>query len=183
MLQASGQTIRADGVTAASVADIASRVGLTHGAVYRQFASKEALVAASVSADFDRIVALLEGIGAKGGTLEAYFKAYLAADHRDYFSWGCPVAPLAAEVGRTSEPIRQAFSAGLQRNLDAIAVLSKISDAEAAQAFAISALATLSGAMAMARATRVTLPETSDRILEAALTGLLADARLKGAAR
>lgn len=180
-MQASGQTVRAEGVAAASVAEIASRVGLTHGAVYRQFASKDVLVAASITADFDRIVALLEGIAAKGGGLEAYFTAYLAADHRDYFPWGCPVAPLAGEVGRTSEPVRQAFADGLQRNLDAIAGLSKIQDQRAAQAYAISTLATLSGAMAMARATRATAPETSDLILQAALAGLLADARQKGA--
>jgi TetR/AcrR family transcriptional regulator, transcriptional repressor for nem operon len=182
LLAASGQTVRAEGVAAASVAEIASRVGLTHGAVYRQFSSKDGLVAASITADFDRIVALLEGIGAKGGSLEAYFRAYLATDHRDHFPWGCPVAPLAAEVGRSSEPVRQAFAEGLQRNLDAIAELSRIPDRNAAQAFAISTLATLSGAMAMARSTRAAAPETSDLILQVALAGLLANARSAGAA-
>ena len=121
---------------------------------------------------------MLDGIRAKGGALGDYFHAYLAQDHRDYFVWGCPVAPLAAEIGRTAAPVQAAFAAGLQRNLDSIAALSGIADPALARDYAMSALATLSGAMAMARATRPCDPATSDSILAAALRGLMADPRL-----
>jgi|LauGreDrversion4_2_1035121.scaffolds.fasta_scaffold35795_4 TetR/AcrR family transcriptional repressor of nem operon len=178
LLQATGQKMRAEGVQAATVAAIAGQVGLTHGAIYRHFESKDALAAAAITADFDKIVGMLDGIREKGGVLGDYFRAYLAADHRDYFVWGCPVAPLAAEVGRTTAPVQAAFAAGLQRNIAAIAALSGIADSADAQRYAVSALATLSGAMAMARATRACDPETSDSILAAALHALLADPRL-----
>ena len=178
LLQATGQTMRAEGVQAATVAAIAGQVGLTHGAIYRHFASKDLLAAAAITADFDKIIGMLDGIRAKGGALGDYFQAYLAQDHRDYFVWGCPVAPLAAEVGRTAAPVQSAFAAGLQRNLDSIAALSGIADPAAARDYAMSALATLSGAMAMARATRPCDPATSDSILAAALRGLMADPRL-----
>lgn len=178
LLQATGQKMRAEGVQAATVAAIAGQVGLTHGAIYRHFESKDALAAAAITADFDKIVGVLDGIREKGGVLGDYFRAYLAADHRDYFVWGCPVAPLAAEVGRTAAPVQAAFAAGLQRNIAAIAALSGIADSADAQRFAVSALATLSGAMAMARAIRACDPETSDSILAAALHALLADPRL-----
>jgi TetR/AcrR family transcriptional regulator, transcriptional repressor for nem operon len=178
LLQATGQRMRAEGIHAASVAAIAGQVGLTHGAIYRQFPSKEALAAAAITADFETILAVLTRISSAGGSLRDYFQAYLAPDHRDHFVWGCPVAPLAAEVGRTSPLVQTAFADGLHRNLDAIAALSGIADEGQARAYAIFALATLSGAMAMARATRTCDPQTSSRILEAALQSLLADPRL-----
>lgn len=178
LLLAAGQKMRAEGVQAATVAAIAAQVSLTHGAIYRQFESKDALAAAAITADFDKILGVLERIESAGGTLGEYFRAYLAPDHRDYFVWGCPVAPLAAEMGRAAGSVQAAFAAGLHRNLDAIARLSGIADPTAARQYAISALATLSGAMAMARATRVCDPQMSDSILSAALHGLLTDPRL-----
>mgnify|MGYP006208062171 CR=1 FL=1 len=62
LLLAAGQKMRAEGVQAATVAAIAGQVGLTHGAIYRQFESKDALAAAAITADFDRILAVLERI-------------------------------------------------------------------------------------------------------------------------
>jgi TetR/AcrR family transcriptional regulator, transcriptional repressor for nem operon len=178
LLQATGQLMRADGIHAASVAAIAGKVGLTHGAIYRQFPSKDALASAAITGDFDTILAVLTRIASAEGSLRDYFEAYLAADHRDHFVWGCPIAPLAAEVGRTSPGVQAAFAEGLHRNLDAIARLSGIPDAREAHTYAISALSLLSGAMAMARATRDCDPQTSSQILAAALHSLLADPRL-----
>jgi TetR/AcrR family transcriptional regulator, transcriptional repressor for nem operon len=180
LVRATGKAMRAHGVSVASVANIAAAAGVTHGAIYRHFATKDDLAAAAITADFDTILSLLQTIRENGGGLDAYYRAYLATDHRDHFVWGCPVAPLAAEIGRTARPVQSAFAEGLARNLAAIAEMSGIPDPTAASAYAISALATLSGAMAMARATRVSDPEASRRILEVALAGLLTDPRCPG---
>ena len=180
LLRATGQMMRAQGVSVATVANIAAEAGLTHGAIYRHFPSKDELAAAAISADFDTIVALLDQIASQGGSLADYYRAYLATDHRDHFIWGCPVAPLAAEIGRTAQPVKAAFAEGLARNLDAIANLSRIADRSEARAYAISALATLSGAMAMARATRACDPAISHQILDQSLKTLLSDPRIAG---
>jgi TetR/AcrR family transcriptional regulator, transcriptional repressor for nem operon len=182
LVQATGQTMRAHGVSVATVATIAAQAGLTHGAIYRHFGSKDDLAAAAITADFDTILSLLAKVEAGGGGLADYYRAYLATDHRDHFVWGCPVAPLAAEIGRTAGPVQAAFAEGLARNLSAIAGLSHIPDAADARAYAITALATLSGAMAMARATRTSDPEMSRQILDSALHALLADPRIGGSA-
>ncbi len=178
LLRATGQMMRAKGVSVATVANIAAEAGLTHGAIYRHFPSKDDLAAAAISADFDTIVALLTQIAALGGSLADYYRAYLATDHRDYFVWGCPVAPLAAEINRTAQPIKAAFAEGLERNLNAIADLSGIPDKAEARGYAVSALAMLSGAMAMARATQVCDAELSRQILDQSLRTLLADPRI-----
>lgn len=178
LLRATGQTMREHGVSVATVAHIAAQAGLTHGAIYRHFPSKVELAAAAISADFDTIIALLGQIGAQGGSLADYYRAYLAPDHRDHFVWGCPVAPLAAEIDRTAPRVKAAFADGMARNLEAIAKLSGIADKDEARNYALSSLATLSGAMAMARATRACDPDTSRQVLEQALKTLLSDPRI-----
>jgi TetR/AcrR family transcriptional regulator, transcriptional repressor for nem operon len=178
LLQATGQMIRAQGLAVASVAAIAAQAGLTHGAIYRHFPSKDGLAAAAIGRDFDRVVDGLSGIAQRKGKLAEYLTAYLAEDHRDYFFWGCPVAPLAGEMGRNSQTVQAAFCDGLDRNLAAIADLSGIADQTEAVAFAITVLAMLSGAMAMARATKGCNPARSKQILEVTLASLLNDPRL-----
>lgn len=139
------------------MAQIAAKADLTHGAVYRHFASKDAVLAAAITADFARIVDLLQGITAQGGTEAAYVAAYLATDHRDHFPRGCPAAPLATEISR----------AGLHDNLAALARLTSRNDPAAAQTQSIAHLAALVGAMALARATKATDPALSDHFLTA----------------
>jgi TetR/AcrR family transcriptional regulator, transcriptional repressor for nem operon len=77
VLKAAGQVMRAEGTGAATMANIAAKAGLTHGAVYRHFDNKDTLAAAAITADFDRIVTLLQGIALKGGGASSYAKTYL----------------------------------------------------------------------------------------------------------
>jgi TetR/AcrR family transcriptional regulator, transcriptional repressor for nem operon len=165
VLKAAGQVIRAQGTEAATMANIAAKAKLTHGAVYRHFNNKDDLAAAAITADFDRIVALLNGIGQQGGGAGAYIDAYLGTDHRDYFDWGCPIAPLASEIHRDALAVQQAFTEGLERNIDA---LLKVMAPDKTRGDAVVILAALSGAMAMARASRQTAPELSQDILSSA---------------
>jgi TetR/AcrR family transcriptional regulator, transcriptional repressor for nem operon len=178
LVKATGETIRENGIAAASVVQIAARVGLTHGAVYRHYVSKDDLAAVAITADFASVTTGLEAMHERGASLRQYFAGYLDPDHRDYFQRGCPVAPLSAEISRAEPKVQLAFLAGLNANIAGIARLSGIADPAAATAYASFALATLSGAMAMARATRPVDAAVSDRILAATLDGLLTDPRL-----
>lgn len=161
ILQAVSAMIRQHGAGAASVIAIAKASGLTHGALYRHFPNKDAAVAAAVTFDFDRIIGVLDDLAAKGAGVGAYAGMYLAPDHRDHFPWGCPVAPLAAEIGRSAPDIAQAFHDGLMRNLDSLAVLA---GRPGDRATAMAILAQLSGSLAMARATAVCDQALSDQI-------------------
>lgn len=181
LVQAAGQTLRAKGIGETSVAAIAGQVGLTHGAAYRHFASKDDLVAAAITADFAKIVQLLEGIRARGGTCADYFRTYLAREHRDYFVWGCPASPLATEVSRASLQIRQAFAEGLRQNIQAIASLSGIKIPAEAEQYATATLSTMLGALALARSLADAEPRASQDVLDFALAALLSDPRSCGA--
>ena len=162
ILRAAGQVLREHGLETASVARIAAQADLTHGAVYRHYRDKDDLAAEAIRADFRTIVAMLEELADDGADLAAYVSAYLAPDHRDHFPWGCPAAPLAAEVARARTGVKAAFTEGVRANLAALAPLCG-GDAEVARGV----LATLVGAMALARAVRTEDPELSDGFLSA----------------
>jgi TetR/AcrR family transcriptional regulator, transcriptional repressor for nem operon len=167
VLKAAGQVMRAEGTGAATMASIAAKAGLTHGAVYRHFHNKHALAAAAITADFDRIVTLLQGIALKGGGVASYAKTYLTTGHRDHFDWGCPIAPLASEIHRDEAQVQVAFCEGLNRHIDALMACMSDEKTPEQRRSAIAALAALSGALAMARATKQCDPKLSEEIMTA----------------
>lgn len=162
---AASVAFRTYGIAAASVADIAKSAGLTHGALYRHFPDKDALAAAAITADFDRIVALLGQLKHDGKQAGDYIQTYLAMDHRDHFVWGCPAAPLASEVQRLDTCVQTAFADGLKRNLDALAELIRTDEPSGTREQAIVMLAAMAGAMALSRAVKNADPALSDEIL------------------
>lgn len=167
VLKAAGQVMRAEGTGAATMANIAAKAGLTHGAVYRHFDNKDALAAAAITAEFDRIVTLLQGIASKGGGAATYAKTYLTKGHRDHFDWGCPIAPLASEIHRDEAQVQAAFCEGLKRNIDALVACMGDGKTPEQRKSAIVVLAALSGAMAMARATAQYDAQLSEEIMTA----------------
>ncbi len=166
ILNAASISIREHGIGEASMAHIAKSAGLTHGALYRHFPDKDALVAAAIDSGFDKIVELLTDLKQAGQGKAAYIETYLGKDHRDHFVWGCPAAPLAAEMHRLDEKIQSAFCDGLNRNLDALDGLITGVNSVGARHEAITTLSALVGAMALARATKHSDALLSDEILE-----------------
>ena len=164
VVKAAGKVMRQVGTGAATMAAIAEKASLTHGAIYRHFDNKDELAAAAITADFDKILHLLAGLRQKGGGVRGYIATYLDVGHRDHFEWGCPVASLAAEIHRDAQPVQAAFCAGLRKNIDAV---SASMNAAATEDEAIFVLAALSGALAMARACSQADPKLSNAILSA----------------
>ena len=163
---------RENGVAAVGLAGIMSAAGLTNGAFYTHFESKEDLVRAALlhalSRREARLRANLEG---KAG-LEATIRDYLSARHRDGAESGCPTAALAAEIARHPKPTRDAFTGKIAEIIDLLAAqVSKGSPAERRRK-AIAAYGMMVGSLQLARA--VNDKKLSDEILENA-----ADAALK----
>ena len=110
ILEAAGRRFEQDGIDGAGIAAVMSDAGLTNGAFYAHFASKEDLVA-NVLADqlraqrqnFDSQPPAREG-------LEAFIRAYLSPEYRDQRADGCPSAALLDEIAR-----RPAAQTGLHR--------------------------------------------------------------------
>jgi TetR/AcrR family transcriptional regulator, transcriptional repressor for nem operon len=150
----------------ASVADVMSAAGLTHGGFYNHFDSKDALLAASIGAAFDEVASELsrriKALGPEKG-VAAFRASYLSDRHLDRLEISCPAAVLGTEVGRAPEPLKTRFGAGIRRLIEALSADGKGS-AQQRRAMAARDLATMVGAVVIARASD---PETAREMLRA----------------
>ncbi len=169
ILDSAARLLRERGVEGASVADVMSDAGLTHGGFYRHFDTKDAMVRAALDSAFDQVLALLNPTdpSASGdvasGDLIAFERLYLSDAHVAAPGRGCPVAALAGEVGRTGDALHWTFGQGVRRIVSAMA--DQLSGARARrQARAYRHLAMMAGAVAIARASD---PETAAEVLAA----------------
>jgi TetR/AcrR family transcriptional regulator, transcriptional repressor for nem operon len=148
--------LRARGLEGASIVDVMAAAGMTHGGFYKHFATKDDLNAAAVSAAFGEILDHFDARKSAGGVeaaIRAYVEEYLSTEHIERPDMGCPVAALGADAGRRSEALSAEFAAGAE---GLIGRLSRSAPAgterEKARADAIQCLATLVGAVVVARA-------------------------------
>jgi TetR/AcrR family transcriptional repressor of nem operon len=173
--QASSRLFREQGLRA-SVSDVMSAAGLTHGGFYGHFGSKDELAAEACAAAFAESVARWrKRIGEAADPASAriaLIEGYLTAQNRAAIGTGCPIAALATDVARESlgKPVRSAFRAGLEGLIEMLAEVEP-RPAGAARAQALTELATLVGALVLARATDGT--PLSDEFLHAAASSLL----------
>src|SRR6266496_1442232 len=104
ILEAAGRRFKEGGIDGSGVAAVMADAGLTNGAFYAHFSSKEDLVA-NVLADqlrAQRQNVDTERSGRAG--LEAFIRAYLSPQHRDQCADGCPSAALLDEIAPPPPP-------------------------------------------------------------------------------
>jgi TetR/AcrR family transcriptional repressor of nem operon len=164
ILEAAGRRFKQDGIDGAGVAAVMSDAGLTNGAFYAHFASKEDLVA-NVLADQLRVQRenFDSQPSARAG-LEAFIRAYLSPEHRDMCADGCPSAALLDEIVRRPATTRQVFTDELLTTADDIAARLDRTDADAARTDALTILGSMIGTLQLARA--LTDRDLSDQLLD-----------------
>ena len=175
VLRAASEAIRAEGPAGVGVADIMGRAGLTHGGFYAHFKSKDALVTAAIDESFaDNRSAMARAVAAAETPQQAlatYIRFYLSRSHRDGRESGCPVAALAADMSRLDAVARAHFGEGVKALTDGLTGLIADCGQKHAAQRAISTLAEMQGALALARA--VADPEQSEAILTTSRHALL----------
>lgn len=138
-----------------TVGEVMKAAGLTHGAFYAHFGSKQELEEAAVAHGQELSAGRARSHGATKKGRQAYADRYLNPHHRDNPGNGCTMAGLAAEVARSTGEIKAAFERGLEEILSAGGGERKE---------AIFRTAALLGGIVLARA--VQDPQLSDEILE-----------------
>ena len=173
IIAAAGALFRAKGFGGIGVADIMKAADLTHGGFYGHFASKDDLVAQASKRAMARAASNWQGIvaDAPDQPFAALLKHYLSSRHRDDPGKGCMFAALATDAARSGKAVRNAFAEGLGPLLDIIAEAIPEKSKAARRREAVAAMASLVGALALARATEGT--PLSDEILDAARRELL----------
>ena len=169
LIQAAGRLFRERGIDGVGVAEICKHAGLTHGALYAQFPSKEALAAEALADGTARangwMTARLEG---REPTLTDHLDFYLSSQHRDDLGGGCAMAASASEIARQPLDVSVAFTDGFNELVGIIErTLAKSGPAVERRQRALAITAAMIGGVAAARATAKASPALSDDILVA----------------
>jgi TetR/AcrR family transcriptional repressor of nem operon len=169
---AASRLFRERGLRGVSVAEVMADVGLTHGGFYAHYPSKDALAASACAAAFAhaverwqrRVAVATSPAAAKRAIAEAYLKPA----YRNPAVAACPTATLATDVARepVAHPIHTAYLDGVKQQLEVLAALGASGDPARDRAAACVQLATMMGALLLARATRG--DAVSEEILDAA---------------
>jgi AcrR family transcriptional regulator len=140
-----------------------SDAGLTNGAFYAHFASKEDLVANVLADQLRTQRHSFDAQPSDRAGLEAIIRAYLSPQHRDQSAEGCPSAALLDEIARRPPATKQAFAAELLDTADDIAARLDPTDSDAARTHALALFGMMIGTLQLARA----LPDRdeSDQLL------------------
>jgi AcrR family transcriptional regulator len=173
IVQAASKAIRRSGYAGTGVADIMREAGLTHGAFYAHFESREAMLAEAADragAEANAVAASIAASVPPEQSLQAMMRVYLSKEHLASIEAGCPVSALCSEMPRQSPEVRRAATLRIKEMIDLVARLSPNWGEPAAHEHALVTVATMVGTLTLARA--VDDPKLSDALCQAALKSL-----------
>ena len=174
IVDAAARAIRRSGFDGTGVADIMKDAGLTHGGFYAHFPSREAMLTeATMRAGADSAAKLSRVVAAapEQQALQALLEAYLSKTHVEKAEHGCPVAALASEMPRQAPEVRHAATQRIKEMIDLVARQSPHWGQADAHEHALATVATMVGALTLARA--VDDPGLADALRAAALKHLV----------
>ena len=163
ILEVAGRRFKQDGIDGAGVATVMSDAGLTNGAFYAHFSSKEDLVANVLAEQLRAQRQSLDAEPSDRAGLEAFVRSYLSPEHRNQFADGCPSAALLDEIARRPADTRDVFTEEVMGVVDDIASRLDPTDVEAGRADALTVFGLMVGTLQLARA--LTDSDLSDRAL------------------
>jgi TetR/AcrR family transcriptional regulator, transcriptional repressor for nem operon len=172
------RAIRRSGYDGTGVADLMKEAGLTHGAFYTHFASREAMLAEAAQracAESASLAATAVDAVPRDKALETMLSAYLSEEHLRHVESGCPLTALGSETSRQSPEVRRVTTRHIKEMIDLVARQLPDWGQPAAHERALVTLATMVGTLLLARA--VDEPGLSRRMLHAALDHLTATGR------
>ncbi len=154
IVAAAAKAIRRSGYGGTGVADIMKAAGLTHGAFYAHFASREAMLAeaaARAGAESNALAASVMA-AAPDQSLRALMHTYLSEAHRHNIEAGCPLSALGSEMPRQSPEVRRAATHHIKEMVDLIARQLPDWGQASAHERALATTAAMVGTLILARA-------------------------------
>ncbi|WP_330262781.1 TetR/AcrR family transcriptional regulator [Streptomyces griseorubiginosus] len=121
IIETAGRRFKQDGIDGSGISTLMADAGLTNGAFYAHFASKDDLVAHVVADQLSTQVASYDTLRPGRQGIEDLVREYLSPAHRDQLGTGCPSAALLDEIGRCEDQTKQAYTDGARNILDEIA--------------------------------------------------------------
>ena len=168
VINVASRLFRSRGFDGIGLKDLMAAAGMTQGAFYKQFASKEDLAAqASGRALESATLRWSDAIEAQpDDPLGAVTAFYLSTEHRDEKMDGCPIVALGADVARQGSGVKAEFEAGIIAHLEILGRLIAETEDEESKGKAMVILSTMVGAMTLSRV--VNDPDLAQAFLETA---------------
>ena len=163
IIDVASRQFREHGVAAVGLAGIMIDAGLTNGAFYAHFGSKEDLVR-EVLANADKRNEVWQAAAEGGAGLANAIRGYLSSRHRDNPGRGCPISALAAEIARHPKATRDAFTGKVTNVIELIATHLNSGTKRERRQKAVAVYGLMVGTLQLARA--VNDKRLSDEILQ-----------------
>ena len=182
VINVASRLFRRHGFDGIGLKDLMKGAGLTQGAFYKQFASKDDLAAQAsrraMASACDRLSAT--AAANPGDPLGAVIALFLSPEHREEKMDGCPIVALGADVARQGAEVKASFEAGIREYLELLGNWVGGAEGEEPGEKAMTILSTMVGAVLLSRA--VNDEQLSKQFLQApvkALRGVSAGAARK----
>lgn len=172
IIETAGRRFKRDGIDGSGISTLMADAGLTNGAFYAHFESKDDLVATAVADQLRTLNANVVAQAAPGiAGLEQIVRQYLSPQHRDNPDEGCPSAALLDEIGRCGDATKQAYTDGVLAVMDGIAERLAPADPSSVRTKTLSVYAMMVGTLQLSRA--LADRQLSDELLEEGINNAL----------
>jgi TetR/AcrR family transcriptional repressor of nem operon len=172
IVESAGRRFKRDGIDGSGIATLMADAGLTNGAFYAHFDSKDDLIATAVADQLREQAEHLRALPSGKAGVEMFVRWYLSAEHRDSPQDGCPSAALLDEIGRAQPTTKRAFTEGLLVSNGELATRVAAEDPQAVQVQVLSVFALLVGTIQLSRALHDR--QLADEVLERGIENALA---------
>ncbi len=151
---------------------LSAAAGVTSGAFYNHFSSKEDVLGSVIDANLGRpFIEPEDGdLASRRERLDAYLRDYISLAHRGDPGQGCVIPTLSADVARSGLVVRQIYQQRMLEFAGKMAPLMKGPPAER-ETRAWGVLSTMAGAMLIARA--MADGDQAAKVIDAALESAL----------
>jgi TetR/AcrR family transcriptional repressor of nem operon len=153
VINVASRLFRKRGFDGIGLKDLMKGAGLTQGAFYKQFESKEDLAAqASRRALESAYRRWSDAIAANPeDPLGAVMAFYLSMGHREERMDGCPIVALGSDAARQGSDVKASFEAGIKTHLEVLGRLIAETDGTEPKGKAMAVLSTMVGALTLSR--------------------------------
>jgi len=168
VINVASRLFRERGFDGIGLKDLMEGAGLTQGAFYKQFASKEDLAVEASRRALESASHRWSDAAEQNpdDPLGAVIAFYLSADHREEKMDGCPIVALGSDAARQGPEVKAAFEAGIKAHLEVLGRLITQTDGDELNGKAMAILSTMIGAVTLSRV--VNDPDLAQAFLNAA---------------
>lgn len=181
VIDVASRLFRQHGFDGIGLKDLMAGAGLTQGAFYKQFESKDDLAAQASKRALESACGRWSAaaLSHPDAPLAAVVDFYLSMGHRAEKGDGCPIVALGSDAARQGPDVKAAFEAGINDHLEMLGGWVGVADDDAAKSKAMAVLSTMVGAVLLSRA--VNDEQMSKRFLQAAADSVAAQASANNA--